>query len=193
MSKLYFRYGTMGSSKTAQALMVRFNYLESGKNVWLIKPGKDNRDGINIIRSRIGLEANADVIKETDNIFALYQNIKSDVIIADECQFFTTNQINQLRNIVDEYDIPVMCFGLRTDFQTKLFDGAKRLMEIADSIAEIKMICKCGNKAIVNARKNKEGKIITEGERILIGGNESYEATCHRCWINAIREDINQA
>lgn len=182
MSKLYFKYGTMGSSKTAQALMTRFNYLERGRTVWLIKPQIDNRDGETCLRSRIGLEADAQVIAPSDNVYTLFQSIETDVIIVDECQFLTSAQIDQLRNIVDDFDVPVLCFGLRTDFLTHVFPGSLRLLEVADSLTEIKTICSCGAKAIVNARLNEQGDVVTEGEQVLLGGNDRYVALCHRCW-----------
>ncbi|MBE7077112.1 MAG: thymidine kinase [Clostridiales bacterium] len=188
MAKLYFKYGAMGSSKTANALITRFNYEERGMKVWLIKPSIDDRDGVNMIRSRIGLQASADVITPDKNLYEEYEKHKDcDVIIADECQFFTSEQIDQLRKIVDTLDIPVLCYGLRTDFLTKLFPGSLRLFEVADSITEIKTICSCGKKAIVNARIDGEGKIVTEGGQILIGGNDSYVAMCHNCWKQAIK------
>ncbi len=187
MAKLYFKYGAMGSSKTANALITRFNYQERDMKVWLIKPSIDDRDGANIIRSRIGLEAIADVMTPNADIFALFEKDHKDcnVIITDECQFFTSEQIDQLRKIVDVYDIPVMCFGLRTDFLTHLFPGSRRLFEVADSITEIKTICSCGNKATVNARIDENGNVVTTGSQILIGGNDSYIAMCHKCWKKA--------
>ena len=189
MAKLYFKYGAMGSSKTANALITRFNYEERGMKVWLIKPSIDDRDGVNMIRSRIGLQASADVITPDKNLREEYEKHKDcDVIIADECQFFTSEQIDQLRQIVDTLDIPVLCYGLRTDFLTKLFPGSLRLFEVADSITEIKTICSCGKKAIVNARIDGEGKIVTEGGQILIGGNDSYVAMCHNCWKEEIKK-----
>ena len=188
MAKLYFKYGAMGSSKSAQALITKFNYEELGMSVWLIKPSIDTRDGADIIRSRIGLEASADVITPEQDIAAAYtERGKTDVIIADEAQFFTSEQIDQLRAIVDEEDIPVLCFGLRTDFLTHFFPGARRLMELADSITEIKTVCACGRKATVNARIDGNGRVITEGGQILLGGNDSYVAMCHKCWVDKIR------
>ncbi len=183
MAKLYFKYGAMGSSKTAQALITKFNYEERGMSVWLIKPSVDDRDGANIIRSRIGLEAEAEIIGPDDDICRLYYpRGRKDVIIADESQFFTPRHIEQLRKLVDEEDIPVLCFGLRTDFLTKLFPGSQRLFELADSITEIKTICECGSKATVNARIGSDGMIVTEGAQVMIGGNDSYVAMCHSCW-----------
>ena len=189
MAKLYFKYGAMGSSKSAQALITKFNYEELGMTVWLIKPSIDTRDGADIIRSRIGLEAHAQVITPETDITKAYEEAGDhDVIIADEAQFFTPEQIDQLRELVDEKDLPVLCFGLRTDFLTHFFPGAQRLMELADSLTEIKTVCRCGRKATVNARIDSKGRIVTEGGQILIGGNDSYIAMCHQCWMKQIRE-----
>ena len=189
MAKLYFKYGAMGSSKTAQALITRFNYMELGMSVWLIKPSVDTRDGADVIKSRIGLEARAQVITPEQDIIAEYQKQPGhDVIIADEAQFFTPAQIDQLRQLVDEEDIPVLCFGLRTDFLTHFFPGAQRLMELADSLTEIKTVCACGRKATVNARIDATGRIITQGDQVFLGGNDSYVAMCHKCWKQRIRE-----
>ena len=189
MAKLYFKYGAMGSSKSAQALITQFNYEELGMTVWLIKPSVDDRDGADIIRSRIGLSRRAQVIRPEDSIRAEYAKTGgTDVIIADEAQFLTPAQIDELRDIVDEQDVPVLCFGLRTDFLTHFFPGAQRLMELADSLTEIKTVCPCGIKATVNARIDENGRVVTEGGQILIGGNDRYVAMCHRCWKKRIRE-----
>lgn len=191
MAKLYFKYGAMGSSKTAQALITRYNYEENDMSVWLLKPSADLRDGVNILRSRIGLEAEVDVIPPETDILKLFLETrqgKCDVIIVDECQFLTEAQIDQLRQIVDDHNTPVMCFGLRTDFQTKLFPGSLRLMEVADTIQEIKTICDCGAKATVNARVDGDGHIVTQGAQVVLGGNDSYIAMCHRCYMTSIRE-----
>lgn len=183
MAKLYFKYGAMGSSKTANALITKFNYEERGMKVWLIKPSVDVRDGADVVKSRIGLSAKAQIITPDIDLYEEYQKHRDcHVIIADECQFFTANQIDGLREIVDLIDIPVLCYGLRTDFLTKLFTGSSRLFEVADSITEIKTICTCGKKAIVNARIDEQGKVVTEGGQILLGGNDSYVAMCHNCW-----------
>ena len=189
MAKLYFKYGAMGSSKTAQVLITRFNYEERGMRVWLIKPATDVRDGENILRSRIGLSAECTPIAKDASIFDLFEKEynNSDVIIADECQFFAPEQVDDLRRIVDEKDIPVLCFGLRTDFLTKLFPGSMRLFEVADSIAEIKTMCRCGSKATVNARISDQGEVITVGSQVMLGGNDSYVAMCHRCYMNEIK------
>ncbi len=190
MAKLYFKYGAMGSSKTAQALITKFNYEERDMKVWLIKPSLDNRDGEDVLRSRIGLEAKCDAISADQDIYEMYKQSHSDidVIIADECQFFTEKNVDDLRKIVDDFDIPVMCFGLRADFMCKLFSGSRRLFELADSITEIKTICSCGEKAIVNARIDENQNVVTEGAQVMLGGNDSYIAMCHRCWQKKIRE-----
>ena len=189
MAKLYFKYGAMGSSKSAQALITKFNYEELGMSVWLIKPSIDTRDGKSAIRSRIGLHQEADAIQPEADLCALYRQMdKKDVIIADECQFFTPEQIDQLRDIVDDFAVPVICYGLRTDFMCNLFPGSRRLMEVADSFQEIKTVCDCGVKATVNARIDADGYVVTEGAQVVLGGNDSYIAMCHRCYINGIRE-----
>ena len=189
MTRLYFRYGAMGSSKTANALITKFNYEERGMKVWLIKPSIDTRDGADVVRSRIGLEAKAYVVTPDIDLFQAFQEQgEFHVVIADESQFFTSAQIDQLRRIVDELEVPVLCYGLRTDFLTHLFEGSRRLFEVADSIVEIKTVCSCGNKATVNARIGEKGTVVTEGGQILLGGNDSYIAMCHACWTKRIRE-----
>ena len=191
MAKLYFKYGAMGSSKTAQALITKYNYEENEMNVWLIKPSADTRDGADILLSRVGLQSKVEIITPDMDIVSRYeltQKGNCDVIIVDECQFMSEKHIDDLRFIVDEYNVPVMCFGLRTDFQCKLFSGSRRLMEVADTIQEIKTICDCGNKATVNARVDGEGHIVTEGAQVVLGGNDSYIAMCHKCWVRGIRE-----
>ena len=193
MAKLYFKYGAMGSSKSAQALITQFNYEELGMTVWLIKPSIDTRDGADIIKSRIGLARSAQIITPEQDIVKEYAKAgRHDVIISDEAQFFTPEQIDQLRELVDFEDIPVLCFGLRTDFLTHVFPGSKRLLELADSITEIKTVCACGRKATVNARIDEKGRIITQGDQVFLGGNDSYVAMCHRCWKKAIAEQKNK-
>ena len=191
MAKLYFKYGAMGSSKTAQALITKYNYEENDMKVWLIKPSADTRDGAQVLRSRIGLQAAVEVMVPGQNIYDVYaaeHNGSCHAVIVDECQFMTGEQIDQLRAIVDDFNVPVMCFGLRTDFQTKLFPGSRRLMEVADTIQEIRTICDCSAKATVNARIDADGYIVTEGAQVVLGGNDSYIAMCHRCWVKGIKE-----
>jgi thymidine kinase len=202
MSKLYFKYGAMASSKTANALMTRFNYEEKGNKVWLIKPDLDDRDDytdqngarVTVVKSRIGLYAVADVIQRNEDILELFREKISveavDAIICDECQFLTGAQVEQMKYIAEFYNVPVLCFGLRADFQTKLFEGSKRLFELADSINEIKSVCKCGKKTIVNARIDENGNVVVEGNQIEIGGNDKYESMCWGCWQKRIKENI---
>jgi len=190
MAKLYFKYGAMGSSKTAQVLITKFNYEERNMKVWLIKPAIDVRDGENVIRSRIGLFATCDTVSTDDDIYEIFteQHSDCDVIIVDECQFLTEAHVDALRRIVDDCNIPVLCFGLRADFLGHLFTGSRRLFELADSIAEIKTICSCGSKAIINARLDSNMNVVTSGDQLLLGGNDLYVAMCHKCWQKRIRE-----
>ena len=196
MAKLYFKFGAMASSKTANALMTKFNYEEKGYKVWLIKPDLDNRDDyvneqgrrVSIVKSRVGLMAEADAIDPQEDLLARFNAAPVDVIICDECQFLAPGQVDQLKHIAEFCDIPVLCFGLRADFQTKLFPGSMRLFELADSISEIKSVCRCGKKAIVNARLNDQGRVIVEGEQVCIGGNDRYEAMCWGCWQKEIQK-----
>ena len=161
--------------------------------VWLIKPSIDTRDGADIIKSRIGLARSAQIITPEQDIVKEYAKAgRHDVIISDEAQFFTPEQIDQLRELVDFEDIPVLCFGLRTDFLTHVFPGSKRLLELADSITEIKTVCACGRKATVNARIDENGRVITHGDQVFLGGNDSYVAMRHRCWKKRIRQQADQ-
>ena len=189
MAKLYFKYGAMGSSKTATALITKYNYEERGMKVWLIKPSADRRDGTFTLKSRIGLTAEAESIAPEIDLRELYrERPRADVIIVDECQFMTADQIDQLRWLVDREDLPVLCFGLRTDFRTQLFPGSRRLFELADSITEIKTICDCGRKATTNARISPDGYVLTEGDQVYLGGNDSYIAMCHKCYQDYISQ-----
>ncbi|MCL2081267.1 MAG: thymidine kinase [Oscillospiraceae bacterium] len=183
MSRLYFRYGTMNCSKSANALMTRFNYIERGHSVLLLKPAVDTRESS--VTSRVGLSVPAVLFDGGDDLRAIYDENPCDCVIVDEAQFASPAQIEQLRNIVDDKDIPVFCFGLRTDFMTRVFPGSLRLFELADSISELKCICDCGEKATVNARF-VGGKIAREGEQVFIGGNESYRSMCYKCWKNGM-------
>ena len=194
MAKLYFKYGAMGSSKTASALITKFNYEERGMKVWLIKPATDTRDGDDVIKSRIGLSAICRAVEKDEDVFEVFKNeaLGVDAIICDECQFFTAEQIDGFRRIVDEAGLPVLCFGLRTDFLTHSFPGSARLFEIADSIGEIKTICECGRKATVNARISPDGKVVTRGRQVFLGGNDRYVAMCHRCWKKRIEREQDQ-
>lgn len=176
MAKLIFRYGAMGSSKTANALMVHFNYEERHKKVILLKPEIENRDGEKIIRSRIKI---AHTCQLAEPFLDSYNDEFYDAIIVDEAQFLEAKYIDKLAELVDKNDITVICYGLRTDFQSHLFPGSKRLMELADDIEEIRTICWCGKRAHFNARI-VDGVMVTEGEQVQLGGNESYTALCRK-------------
>ena len=190
MGKLYFRYGAMGSSKTANALMVRYNYLEKGQNAILLKPKTEDRDGEKVVKSRIGLGAECifveDFLEEVVNEWFTkksdgWKNL--DCVIVDEAQFLTEEQVDLLAEVVDKYDLPVICYGLRTDFTSHLFTGSKRLMEIANYIEEVPTVCWCGRRAHFNARVH-DGKIVRSGEQIMMGGNESYVSVCRRHFLS---------
>lgn len=177
MAKLYFRYGAMGSSKTANAIMVQYNYHERGQNALMLKPRLDNRDGARIVGSRSGLSAPCLYVEELENC----DLSNYDCVIVDEAQFLTKAQVQMLVDIVDTRNIPVICYGLRADFQGNLFEGSTWLMAWADTIEEIKTVCWCGRKATFNARVF-DGRVVKSGEQILLGGNESYVALCRRHW-----------
>ena len=156
--------------------------------VWLLKPAADTRNGMDQVHSRIGLEQPADAVTENMDLYEIFRDRERefyDVIIADEAQFLTPAHIEQLRDIVDHYNVPVFCYGLRTDFRTCMFPGSARLFELADSITELKTVCTCGGKATVNARIDPKGNVITEGEQFFLGGNESYRPMCYKCWKKA--------
>lgn len=184
--KMYFYYGAMGSSKTANALMTRFNWEDKGKKVALLKPSIDNRDGVNIVKSRAGLMAEALLIYPNSKISEVLPDPveEYDNLIVDEAQFLTKAQVDELRDIADNGTF-VMCYGLKADFLGNLFEGSKRILELADSLREIVTMCPCGKKAIMNARYSGN-KILYEGEQVVVGGNESYMALCHRCYKKGI-------
>ncbi len=177
MAKLYFRYGAMGSSKTANAIMVRHNYLERGQTVLMLKPRLDNRDGETMIASRSGLKCQCRFVEDIDKL-----NVRDyDCVIVDEAQFLTKAQVERLVRVVDVDNVPVIAYGLRCDFQNNLFEGSQWLLAWADTIEEVKTICWCGKKATCNARV-VDGKIVKEGEQIVLGGSESYVSLCRRHW-----------
>ena len=189
MAKLYFKYGAMGSSKSAQALITQFNYEELGMSVWLIKPSIDTRDGADIVQSRIGLKRSAEVITPEQNIIEAYAKAgQHDVIIADEAQFFTPEQADQLFLVTVDLGIPVICYGLRADFMMRGFPGSTRLLEIAHTIEELKTICACGRKAICNGRK-VNGEFVFEGAQVAIDtvDDVEYQSLCPQCWYREYR------
>ena len=181
MNKLYFKFGAMGSSKSAQALITEFNYRQRGYNVLMLKPSVDTRDGHGLIASRIGIKSPCTLFSKNENLFNLVKAQKGvQVAIVDEAQFCTKEQIDQLHDLT-ENGVVVLCYGLKTNFKGELFEGSKRLIEIAESLQEIKSVCRCGAKATMNAR-GINGRVATEGDEILIGGDEAYEAMCYTCF-----------
>ena len=179
MAKLYFRYGAMGSSKTANALMVGYNYYERGKTALLVKPQLDDRDGEGYVASRMGLRQKCDFVEHL--VTMTPEEIqKYDCIIVDEAQFCTKDQVEFLVHIVDDLGVPVICYGLRTDFQRNLFPGSMWLLAWADVIEEIKTVCWCGKAATCNARFNEKGEMITQGDQVVLGANDSYIALCRK-------------
>lgn len=199
--KLRFCYSTMNSGKTLRLLTMAYNFEENNIPFITLKPSADTRDGKNIIKSRVGLKRDCVSVNSNVNIFDAvteYNNIlkaqlsKLEWILVDECQFLTEKQVEQLANIVDKLDIDVMCFGLRTDFQARLFPGSKRLMELADDIEELKARCKCGRKTIVNARFDENDEIVLDGSQVLVGGNELYTPLCRKCYNKAIKDKLTK-
>ena len=177
MAKLYFRYGAMGSSKTANAIMVQHNYHERHQKVLMVKPALDNRDGERTLRSRSGLTTECTFMEEIESL-----NIHEyDCIIVDEAQFLTKAQVETLVRLVDDENIPVIAYGLRADFQGNLFEGSQWLLAWADTIEEVKTICWCGKKAICNARIYN-GKVVKHGDQIVLGGDNRYVSLCRRHW-----------
>ena len=188
--KLYFRYGTMGSAKTALLLTTAYNFEERGLNYLCMKPVIDTREGDSVIKSRIGIERHCEwIYPETDiyrKVRALFKETERFIewFLIDEAQFLSANQIDQLARIVDDFGCNVICYGLRTDFKSKLFEGSRRLFEIADTIDEVKSTCHCGRKTIVNARIDRDGNFVNEGAQVEIGGDDRYVAVCRKCWRN---------
>lgn len=182
MAKLYFRYGAMGSAKTLQLLAVAHNYREQGKRVMVGKPAVDNRFGRRTIESRAGLRAEADFLIDHDTDFDPYRFEVLDCVLVDEVQFLDPVHVNVLRDLTVNPGVPVICYGLRTDFQGQLFPGSARLLAIADSIEEIKTTCyHCNKKAIMNMRL-QDGEPVFEGDQIQLGGSELYVPACYGCW-----------
>ena len=197
MSKLYFKYGVMGSSKSANLLITKYNYEQKGFNVLLLKPTVDTRDNVNgdlVVKTRIGLYSKCTGITPQESAIEIYNKHngvkKVDVIIVDEAQFLTARQVDELHEISS--NVPVLCYGLLTDFSTHLFEGSKRLVETAESMQEVKTICACGRKATCNARF-VGGEIVTEGDSVAIeNGNVTYEAMCYRCYLDLKRNKLKK-
>lgn len=189
MAKLYFRYGAMGSAKTLNLLAVAYNYEQQGKRVILIKPSIDTRFGADVIRSRAGLDRRADILVTPDTTLDMARFEGIDCVIVDECQFLSEYLVQQLRNITVDLNIPVICYGLRTNFMTRLFEGSKRLMEVADSIEEVKTTCAfCNRKAVFNI-KLRNGNACVQGDEIELGDEALYKPICCRCFEERIGKD----
>ena len=188
--KLYFRYGTMGSAKTALLLTTAYNFEERNMDYMCLKPVVDTREGRNVIRSRIGIERECVWIYAGTNLYEFVKKLYKedgrvvDWFLVDEAQFLTEAQVDQLSRVVDDFGSNVICYGLRTDFKSHLFEGSRRLFEIADTIDEIKSTCNCGHKTIINARIDSDGNIVEQGAQVEIGGDDRYVAVCRRCWRN---------
>ena len=202
MSKLYYYYGSMASAKSLRLLSTAYNFEEKNVQIMVLKPSLDTRDGEGVIKSRAGLERKCIMVDHDVNLYKVvkaYKNVLASQletlkwVIIDECQFLTEAQIDQLSDVVDFLGVNVMCYGLRTDFKSRLFPSTKRLFELADDIEEIKSTCECGErKASINARFDNNGEIITEGDQIMVGGNETYRAICRKCWKNKVRDKIEK-
>ncbi len=190
IGKLYFRYGTMGSAKTALLLNTAYYCEERGMHYKCLKPVIDTRDCTNVIKSRIGIERECDWIYHDTDLYNYSRELFEktgkmvDWFLIDEAQFLTAEQVDQLSRVVDDFGCNVICYGLRTDFQSRLFEGSRRLFEIADTIDEVKSTCTCGHKTIVNARIDANGDFVNEGAQVEIGGDERYIAVCRKCWRN---------
>jgi thymidine kinase len=192
----------MASAKSLRLLTTAYNFEEKGVQIMVLKPALDTRDGEGVIRSRAGLERKCIMVDKDVNLYKAikaYKNVLASQletlkwVIIDECQFLTEEQVDQLSDAVDFLDVNVMCFGLRTDFQSHLFPGSKRLFELADDIEEIKSTCECGErKTSINARFDENGEIIIEGSQVEIGGNDKYRAICRKCWKDKVRDKINK-
>lgn len=200
MAKFKFVWGPMSGGKTLKLLSTAYNLEENGVQIMVLKPSLDTRDGEGVIKTRAGLERKCIMIDKDVNLYKAikaYKNVLASQfeelkwVLIDESQFLTEEQVDQLSDVVDFLDVNVMCFGLRTDFQSHLFQGSKRLFELADDLEEIKSSCTCGDrKASINARFDENGEIITEGGQVEIGGNDKYKAICRRCWKNKVREKM---
>ncbi|SFZ82299.1 thymidine kinase [Devosia enhydra] len=186
MAKLYFSYAAMNAGKSTLLLQAAYNYRERGMQTLLLTAALDDRAGKGVIASRLGLSETADLFNATDDLFAKVEALLKSgplhCILVDEAQFLTADQVWQLARVADRLGVPVMCYGLRTDFQGRLFPGSSELLAIADSLREIRTICECGAKATMVVRLNAQGAVITEGDQVDIGGNERYLSLCRRHW-----------
>jgi len=184
MAKLYFYYSSMNAGKSTALLQASYNYRERGMHTLVLSPDLDDRFGVGKVTSRIGLTANARSFKSDDDLFRLIStsNREEDLncVLVDEAQFLTKEQVHQLGEVADEYNIPVLCYGLRTDFQGEPFNGSKYLLAWADELEELKAICFCGRKATMVIRVDEKGNAITQGSQVEIGGNDLYVSMCRK-------------
>ena len=187
MAKLYFNYSSMNAGKSTMLLQANHNYIERGMNPRIYTSDLDNRFGKGEIVSRIGLKAKSNIFTSKTNIYMDILNLRKnsivDCVLIDEAQFLTQNQVSQLGKVVDELDIPVLTFGIRTDFQGNLFEGSKYLLAWADNLKEIKTVCHCGRKATMVLRLNAKGEVVSDGTQIEIGGEEKYVSVCRKHFI----------
>lgn len=190
MAKLYFNYSTMNAGKSTVLLQASHNYRERGMDTYLMTAAVDGRAGEGKIASRIGISEQADTFRPTDNVFAMIEKRLETgpvaCVFVDEAQFLSESQVWQLARAVDDLDIPVLAYGLRVDFQGKLFPGSAALLALADEMREVRTICKCGRKATMVIRQDENGDTITEGAQVQIGGNETYVSLCRRHWREAV-------
>ena len=190
MAKLYFYYSAMNAGKSTVLLQSSHNYHERGMKTLLLTPAINQRDGMGKIASRIGLTKDAKSFKQEDDLCLLIQRTHEQAPIAcvmiDEAQFLSRPQVEQLAKVADQAGIPVLCYGIRTDFQGNLFPGSAALLGWADNLIELKTICHCGRKATMNLRTDAKGKPIKEGKQVEIGGNERYVAMCRKCFVEAL-------
>jgi thymidine kinase len=186
MAKLYFNYSAMNAGKSTVLLQASHNYRERGMETLLLTASLDHRAGIGTIGSRIGLEAQAQTFEPQDDLFVrVEEKLKVGplaCVLVDEAQFLSRDQVWQLARAADRLGVPVMCFGLRTDFQGELFPGSAALLALADTLREIRTICWCGRKATMVVRLDSEGRVLEEGDQVAIGGEESYVSLCRRHW-----------
>lgn len=189
MAKLYFNYSTMNAGKSTVLLQASHNYRENNMGTYLLTAQIDNRAGSGRIASRIGIGAEADIFTPSDDLFAMVSaRLAQDdlaCIFVDEAQFLSSDQVWQLARVVDDLKLPVLCYGLRVDFQGQLFPGSATLLALADEMREVRTICRCGRKATMVIRQDENGNAITKGAQVQIGGNETYVSLCRRHWREA--------
>ena len=197
MAKLYFHYSTMNAGKSTLLLQAAHNYRERGMETWLLTAALDHRAGQGRIGSRIGIGSPAETYRPDTDLFAHLQEVLARLPIAcifvDEAQFLTRAQVWQLARVVDDVGVPVMCYGLRVDFRGELFPGSAALLALADEMREVRTICHCGKKATMVVRKDAAGRVVTDGDQVQIGGNETYLSLCRRHWREAVGDRAEQA